>query len=173
MQPVNWKRMSARLIVFLFLAGISVGIEPALIAVVWHLTHSPNREFGLYRITVPDGVFAYRVGNELRLVGAKTVFKKKFFRFAMVTINQTGKSIDLDRFDTAAAQIAMKNGTPPPARFRTAIGGTPMACTQKENPDTAYLETDCLSTDGIQLYYVGELETISTLRAVVEGAQKL
>jgi hypothetical protein len=106
-------------------------------------------------------------------VGAETVLAKKFFRFAMVTINQTGRSIDLDRFDLAAAQIAARNGTPTPVRFRTAIGGTPMACTQQENVDTAYQETDCLSTDGIQLYYVGDLDTITTLRAVVEGAQKL
>jgi hypothetical protein len=106
-------------------------------------------------------------------VGAKTILAKKFFRFAMVTINQTGKSIDLDRFDAAVAQIAAKNGTSIPDRFRTQIGGTPMACTQQENVDTAYLETDCLSTDGIQLYYVGDLDTIGTLRAVVEGAQKL
>jgi hypothetical protein len=173
MQPLNWKRLSARLIVFLFLAAISVLVEPRLIAVAWHLTHAPIREFGAYRITVPDGVFAYRSGNELRLVGAKTILAKKFFRFAMVTINQTGKSIDLDRFDAAVAQIAAKNGTSIPDRFRTEIGGTPMACTQQENVDTAYLETDCLSTDGIQLYYVGDLDTIGTLRAVVEGAQKL
>ena len=151
-------------------AVLLAACAPAMLAFGWHLTHTAQQDYAGYRITVPQGYMAVRSASELRLIRVQTVFSMEVYRISAAYLAQTRQHVDLAQWESAVAK-----GASPSAALKTfgaTIGGTALGCYQSAASPGKW-HVGCVSEDGLNLGYAGDLDTIRELRAILEGARKL
>jgi hypothetical protein len=168
-RPIR-KSKTPRYAVYICLVVLLAVFAPAIVTFGWHLSHSAEQDYAGYRITVPQGYIVVRSSNELRLIRARTVFSTDFYQISGAFLDQTGQHVDLARWESAVAK-----GASPSAALQTFsanIGGTALGCYQSAASPGKW-HVGCVSEDGLNLGYAGDLTTIRELRAILEGARKL
>jgi hypothetical protein len=159
-----------RYIAYACAAAALAALAPAILTFGWHLTHSAEQDYAGYRITVPPGFIVLRTSKELRLIRARTVFSTDIYEISGAFLDQTGQHVDVVRWESAVVK-----GSAPSAALQTfnaAIGGTALGCYQSPASQGKW-HVGCVSEDGLNLGYAGDLDTIRELRAILEGARKL
>jgi hypothetical protein len=168
-RPIRKSKAPVYAVYICIVIAIAV-LAPAIVTFGWHLAHSAEQDYAGYRITIPQGYIVVRSSNQLRLIRARTVFSTAFYQISGAFLDQTGQHVDLARWQSEVAK-----GSPPSAALQTFsanMGGTALGCYQSAASDGKW-HVGCVSQDGLNLGYSGDLDTIRELRAIFEGARKL